>query len=66
MTIAEQIKNSHVENETVKNYEAFYAELKEKTVEADKNWCNISTTYTFADGSCIIISGPDVRAYDCK
>lgn len=66
MTIAAQIKSFHMENETVKNWDDFSAELDQKAVDTDQDWDLETTTYTFADGSCIVLSGSEVRAYGSK
>jgi hypothetical protein len=66
MTIAAQIKSFHVENETVKNYDDFTAECEEKAIETEQDMDLESTTYTFADGSCIVWSGSNVSAYGSK
>ena len=63
MTIAAQVKSFHVENETVKNWDEFNAELEQKAVDTEQDWDAESTTYTFVDGSCIVVSCSEVRAY---
>lgn len=66
MTIAAQIKSFNTENEIVENWAEFTAECEQKAVETDQDWDAESTTYTFADGSCIVVSNDQVRAYGCK
>jgi len=66
MTIAAQIKSFHVENETVKDWDALTTELDDKAVETEQDWDLESTTYTFADGSCIVSSCGNVSAYGSK
>lgn len=72
MTIAAQVKSFHVEldqnngSESVKNWDDFTAECEEKAIETDQDWDAESTTYTFADGSCIVSSSGHVSAYGSK
>jgi hypothetical protein len=70
MTIADQIKQFHVESKvyefendtsySIKNWNDFVQECEEKSVNIDQDWDAESTTYEFADGSTLVWCGENV------
>lgn len=68
MTIANQIKafyTTQTERGDKVDVSALTNECEEKAVTVDQDWDNESTTYVFADDSCIVCCGSEVSAYGC-
>lgn len=66
MTIANQIKAFHTNQATADiDMPNLMSECEEKSITTDQDWDAESTTYTFADDSCIVVSGAHVSAYGC-
>ena len=65
MTTAAQIKAFHQDSIGQVQVDPLVAECEQMAVTIDQDWDAESTTYIFADGSCIVCCGPEVSAYGC-
>jgi len=66
MTIANQIKAFHTTQDGADiDVPNLMNECEVKSITIDQGLDSESTTYTFADDSCIVVSGPFVSAYGC-
>jgi hypothetical protein len=63
MNRAQQIKAFHQDYLGRVRIESLVSECEQEAVTTDQDWDAESTTYIFADGSCIVCCGPEVSAY---
>ena len=59
MTIAQQIKSFH------DGYLDAVAEAEQQAVDVEQDFDAETTTFIFADGSCLVWSGSNLSAYGC-
>jgi len=69
MTIAANLKSHYVDLdvstglEVIKDYDSFVSECEDKSEDIEQDFDNESTSYSFVDGSVIVWSGSEIRAY---
>ena len=60
MTIAQSILGNNADPA------ALFAACQAHSVSSDQNWNHEETLYQFADESVIVLSGPDIAAYESE
>jgi len=66
MNIAQQVKSAATEaNESI-DFKALVEQAELRAVDTEQDFDAESTTYTFADGSCLVWCGEFVSVYGSK